>query len=155
MDFLISPSIWEIRDTLPPMHTETMSPSDVITLTNLGNVPIDLGFQITEPGPWTPGFYPNVDMFVLRLHINDEPTAPTAFSLVSDYLKTDIQWATSGVGGKFGPGGNNVLPPPYASPDNTENLWMQFVSPTHCTSGESYEARIEIIMLCTVRYHMP
>jgi hypothetical protein len=155
MDFSIIPNEWEVGDDLPLNYTVTMDISDMITVTNLGNVPIDLGFRISDPGPWISGFLPGADKFVLRLHINDDPTPPTTFSLVNDYVKEDLQWATNGLYGRFGPCGSNIYPPPYAAPYSIDYIWMQFITPTYCTTGDSYDTRITITMECIVRYHMP
>jgi len=156
LDFDISPTSWTVSDSsLPGNYTVTMETEDLITATNLGNVPVDLGFAITDPGPWVPGFWANIDMFVLRLHINDEPTPPTSFSYTQDYVKEDLQWATNGAFGKFGPCGNNILPPPYIAPDVSDNLWMQFVTPTHSTGESVYGIEQVITLQAMVRYHMP
>lgn len=157
LDFSIEPNYWDMApdDSLPFNHTETMETDEVIVVTNLGNVPIDLGLLISDPGPWVPSFTTGTDKFVLRVNINDDSSPPTTFSPIEDYVKETLRWATNGLYGTFGPRGNNVLPPPYSSPDNTENMWMQFVTPRSVTSGDVYGTEITITLTCMVKYHMP
>jgi len=142
-------------DSVHVLETRVMEAGDMIRLTNDGNIPLDFGMQMVDPGLWTPGFVSGFDRFVLRIQFNDDMVPPTSFSFSRDYIKEELTWATNGTYGNFGVGGENVLPPPYATPDRTENIWMQWVSPTGST-GDAYLPNInELRVWIVAKYHMP
>ncbi|GEM_PF-2207889 len=150
--FGLRPSIWDIGD-IYILETATMLDTQVIVFENMGNVPLDLGFVMRDTGPWTAGVTRGTNKFALYVHIDDMPTPPTTFSPVRDWVKDDlINWATNGTAGRFGPLGENVLPPPYTGTDIKENIWMQFLSPSSSPAGYGAET---LVLTLYAKYHMP
>ncbi len=126
--FNISSNAWHVgrNDSINLGETSTMRASDVITVTNdCGNIAIDLGLFVADPGPfWMPGYTNGRNTFVLRARFDDNSTPPSYFSPGRDYVKMQILWADANT---FGPKGFNIPPPP--NPDNRDNLWLQFIAP--------------------------
>ncbi len=143
------PYEWHL-DTLEGGESRTMTADDSVVVVNVGNVPCDLGLMVYSvvPSGWTPSYYYGPDKFTLLAEFTDEPTPPTAFVPANDYVKFTLTWATEEI---FGPGGLNLLPPPYAGADNTEHLWMKFVAPT----STSVFGEVRIRVLVVAKYHMP
>ena len=129
-----------------------MTGSEVIVARNTGNVPIDYGFAFSDPGPWSPSFNPGADRCVLRIRLDDNPIPPLLFSFAHDYVKEMLTWA---INDYFGPNGENVLPPPHSLLDVTDNIWMQWVSPTYNTVAGVYDRDLTLTVQMWARYHMP
>ncbi|HHS51042.1 MAG TPA: hypothetical protein ENN07_08005 [candidate division Zixibacteria bacterium] len=147
--FSVTPNFWDVGE-ITTFATATMESDELIVFENDGNVPLDLGFAMRDSGPWRAGIMRGVNRYSLYVHLNDAPEPPTTFSPVLDWVKDiEITWATTSI---FGPGGVNVLPPPYSGADNKENLWMQFGSPSASTAGYGAET---LVMTVYARYHMP
>jgi hypothetical protein len=116
-----------------------MLPSEMITIVNNGNVPIDLGLRIDRPGTdWRPGYFNDYNQYVLRAVFNDGTTTPR-FTPSTDFVKLELTWATSTI---FGSGGWNILPAGYG--DNRENLWLQFVAPVISTNFARTEIQLGV-----------
>ncbi|MCD6501744.1 hypothetical protein J7L01_04030, partial [bacterium] len=153
MAFSVTPNFWDVGD-IHVVETATMVDSEVIVFTNEGNVPLDIGFIISDPGPWMAGVTRGHDKFSLYVHLNDEPTVPTAFNPILDWVKSDLLvWAVNGSSGRFGVGGENILPPThYSGADVSENIWMQFGSPMSSSAGYGAET---LVLAVYAKYHMP
>lgn len=143
------PFEWHI-DTLAPGETKAMGMSDSLKVVNVGNVPCDLGLyvQAVVPPGWTPAYYTGSDKFTLLAEFTDDMMPPTTFVPIRDYVKSTLTWADEET---FGPGGFNVLPPPYVAPDSEDHLWLKFIAPTYTTVfGE-----VRITLQVVAKYHMP
>ena len=140
---------WDI-DTLDPCETKTMDVPDSMKVVNAGNVPIDLGLKVAEtvPSGWFAGFYQGPDNFVLLCEFTDNNTPPVTFWPVEDYVKMTIDWSTPD---RFGPGGYNMLPPPYPPENQYDYMWLQFRAP----SSTSIYGEVRIKVMVIARYHMP
>ncbi|RLE43914.1 hypothetical protein DRJ22_06390, partial [Candidatus Woesearchaeota archaeon] len=145
----VIPFEWHL-DTIPQGETREMSPSESLKVVNIGNVPCDLGLyvQAIVPPGWSPSYYSGHDKFTLLCEFNDEMYPPTTFSPIRDYVKSTITWADDET---FGPGGVNVLPPPYIEPDSEEHLWLKFIAPSYTTVF----TEVRITLQVKAKYHMP
>ncbi|MCK5833091.1 hypothetical protein KAH81_05405 [bacterium] len=152
MAFSVNPNFWDV-DTIRIVQTRAMLDTQVVVMENEGNVPLDLGFVMDDTGPWSVGITRGHDKFYLYVHLDDEVISPTTFSPINDWVKNDlIVWATSGSSGRFGPGGVNVLPPPYSGTDARENIWMQFGSPISSSAGYG---SVTLVLTLYAKYYMP
>jgi len=138
LDITLSRNSWDIG-MLNLSETRAMLPSEMITIVNNGNVPIDLGLRIDRPGTdWRPGYFNDYNQYVLRAVFNDGTTTPR-FTPSTDFVKLELTWATSTI---FGSGGWNILPAGYG--DNRENLWLQFVAPVISTNFARTEIQLGV-----------
>lgn len=131
--FSVTSNAWHVgrNDSIDLNATSTMRADQVIRVVNdCGNITIDLGLFVADPGPyWMPGYTNGRNTFVLRARFDDEPTPPTYFSPGRDYVKMQILWADAST---FGPKGFNIPPPPAT--DNKDNLWLQFIAPSETST---------------------
>ncbi|GEM_PF-1381865 len=154
--------VWNITDSLTFGEERTMTANDSIKIYNLSNVSVDFGLNISAIwdtcGPWIPDPYWNphwwreYNRFVLRARFNDDSEPPVTWAMTRDFVGYPLVWATSDPEPTlqyFGPGGENIPPPPGA---NTEMLWFQFQAPS--SSDEPGHTRCIVVPL-TVRPHMP
>ncbi|RKZ34601.1 hypothetical protein DRQ33_01810 [bacterium] len=137
-------------DTLDPCETKAMDVADSIKIVNDGNVPIDIGIRVYEtfPSGWFAGFYQDEDNFMLLCEFTNNNTPPVTFSPIRDYVKMTTEWANEN---RFGPGGYNILPPPYPSEEQFDYMWLKFLAPT--SSSIVGEVRIQTMVIA--KYRMP
>ncbi|OQX89509.1 MAG: hypothetical protein B6D65_02800 [candidate division Zixibacteria bacterium 4484_93] len=146
LEVSLSRNFWYVGDSVEYMTTVVMQDTQVITITSHSSSPVRFGLRIhyIEP-PWTTGIDNGPDRFALHAIFNDLPTPPSSgsFHRVLDLVKYSerADFASNIV---FGPGGYNILP------GTTENLWLEFVSPTTSTAPDWEE--MEIIMEMRVRF---
>ncbi len=124
----VSPNSWNIPDTMWLDETYTMSSGEEIVITNNSTMPVQFGLQMADCDGLSSGYVSGQDKFILRAQFNDG-SFPVAFSPSRDFVKGTLLWASGDI---FGSGGENI------SPSDTENMWLQFVSPTGLSSDGSY-----------------
>jgi len=123
----LSTSSWDVSgDSLTAMETVTMGDGDGILITNIGNVPVDLGVVVSDPPPgWVISDHANWDTTTVYAHFDDETTVPTFDA--DDLIYETITWAEGVLLG----GGEGIS---YCVDGaNTERLWMKFVVPRYYT----------------------
>ena len=132
--------VWNILDSLDWLETATMGTVDSMKIFNFSTVPVDLGLMIGQiydttdswrPDTfWTPSNSADDNTFVLRARFNDAVEPPLLWWPTRDFVIETPYWARNEGGSMpaiFGPGGEDI--PPYADPDYTEKLWLQFKAP--------------------------
>ena len=117
--FSIDTAAWRIGE-VGLDFTSTMTPSEMVTLRNVGSHPLVLGLSVADLGTWSAGYSGGIERFALHAQFNDSPAAPTAWGMVNDAVLADVKWADDAV---FGAGGYGV------GVGTTENLWLRFTTP--------------------------
>ncbi len=141
---------WHVNppgDTLDPGEVKSMDSSDVITVTNCGNVDERMYLWVQavvdtlgSPLVWSPGYLQGDDQFVLRGRFENVAVPPTSYDPIRDYLKSTPTAATDEI---FGPAGGSV------SPTQSIYLFFQFLAPT---ASSVYEPATIIVGLKATLY---
>ncbi|MBN2541281.1 hypothetical protein JXI42_00285 [bacterium] len=136
-------NVW-VLDTIAPGNTRSMDSSEVLIIENCGTSSIDLGLRFltvvdTAAGDtiaWIPGYsISGVDTFSLHAIFNDNILPPEVYVPTTDMVGGSVQWATDIIYGSLGFG---ILP------GETDNLWLEFVAPTHSSSYDPLRIEIEL-----------
>ncbi|MBN2542959.1 hypothetical protein JXI42_08845 [bacterium] len=162
LGFILSRYHWNI-DTMNLNNTATMHDTDMILITNIGNTPIDFGLMVDSVGTalidsvWSPAYMVGPNQFSLRARFNDILAPPGEFNPTLDFVKYGLTWATKHpIWPIFGEGGVCVFPNypvgRHPAPESTENLWMQFWSPT---TSRVYSETVTIVVLLIGKPHLP
>lgn len=141
INLAISPANWTVPGLLGSNDTVQMAPANGFTITNIGNVPVDLGLAVVSlPNFWVPFTYVNWDTTVIYGYFNDASTPP-AFSTFSanDAILNSIAWADAT---RFGPGGRNISF--CVDGAVTEKLWLSFIVPRYYASMGSQSLRLAL-----------
>ncbi|MGB9561236.1 MAG: InlB B-repeat-containing protein, partial [bacterium] len=110
--------------------TRNMTASEVISVANCGTVPMTVGLYTYDPdNVWSPGYTNGTNTYIIRARFDDNPSPPSSFNYMYDYVKRTVTWATSE---RFGPKGFNIQPP--GSSDTADNMWLQFVAPVESST---------------------
>lgn len=153
--------VWVVNsgDSVGVGEVFTMTPVDSIKVYNMSTVNIDLGLNIetiydttddwVEDPHWSPHFWQDLDRFVLMAQFNDDPEPPVVWQRNYDYIDYSLTWAKNTPDRIFGPGGADIGD---RTSDNTELLWLQFISPTNSTNPTHTRC---IVTRISVRPHMP
>ncbi|MBN1755600.1 hypothetical protein JW877_05235 [bacterium] len=162
LSFRLDRNYWDL-DTMNLDNVRTMEVDEMIQITNDGNCPIDFGLMVLSvemlgfTGIWAPGYYPGMNTFTLRVRFDDNPTPPAEFSPSLDFVKSTITWATNHeLFPIFGEGGVFIYPNyplgRHPAPESTENIWMQFLSPT---LSNYYGSLVTITVNLIAKPHLP
>ncbi|RKZ25770.1 hypothetical protein DRQ26_05400 [bacterium] len=130
----LSSNAWNIPDTMWLDQTATMSSGDEIVITNNSTLPVQFGLMLSDGGGFSWGYLSGADKFVLRAQFDDS-AVPPAFSPSRDFVRGTLLWASENI---FGTGGENV------PAGDTENLWLQFVSPTSLSADGDYTLKLTL-----------
>jgi hypothetical protein len=125
INLFINPTIWNNPGFTPADYIKTMIPPEVITATNIGNIPIDMGFGLVmSPAltSWSCGCINGVDRVVIRANVNRDPFPPATFNPVRDCLKETNTWCSDL---NFGTHGW------YIRPAEAQKIWLQMITPTY------------------------
>ena len=144
----LSSDNWDVPGELSSSMTVQMTSGDGIGITNVGNLPLDLGLEVSDwPDSWVFADTMNWDTTAIYGYFDDAVDPPD----FSSYDDTDVIfdrtfWATST---SFGPGGENIS---YCVDGaNTEKLWMGFTVPRYY--GETGDQTITVKLWA--KRHMP
>ncbi|MBN2542977.1 discoidin domain-containing protein [bacterium] len=136
-------NVWDL-DTMAVGELATMDISEMISITNCGNIEYDLALSIRSSGAfWAPAYSPGEDQYVLRAEFTDVILVPTEFHPSLDQVKTFVTWSSDLI---FGPAGYDV------EVGEEQYLWMQFLTPI---LSSIYNEEQTIVVLLRARVALP
>ncbi len=139
LSFTINPNYWDNPGETPVNYVDVMSPSEVITATNTGNIPLDFGFGLTMVDTltsWTCGCINGVDRVVIRTQMNLDAFPPALFDPVRDCVKETNTWCTDEIFGTHGW---------WVRPEESQNIWLYMLTPTY-TSDTTLQTLLLTVM---------
>lgn len=146
--------------TVSVNETRSMGPGSMggrIKATNCGTVDLRLSLRVQgtynastgDTIPWSPGYSPGNNRFVLRANIRNTDWPPISYLPTNDYIPSTWRYATNSTDTPpsiFGPAGGRI------TPSGSVYMFMQFIAPT---ASSVYGVPIVIVVNVRAQIRLP